>query len=203
MAAPLREVELKGIVDDEAACRARLVAAGATLVEEGRLVDRRYDLPGWPLRGRDEVVRVRAFAPRDGSAERASIDWKGPTRHDGGYKVRDELSTAVGSAAALDVILRRAGFVVTREIEREVAVFAVAGATVRLERYPRMDVLAEVEGDPDAIERAIDATGLPRGAFGTGRLADYAAAFERRTGQRAALCARELDEATPYDAADA
>lgn len=203
MAAPVREVELKGVVDDETACRVRLESNGARLVEEGRLVDRRYDLPGWPLRERDEVVRVRAFAPRDGGAERTTLDWKGPTQHEGGYKVRDELATAVESAAALDVILRRIGLVVTREIDRDVAVYAVAGATVRLERYPRMDVLVEVEGEPDAIERAIDATGLPRGGFGTARLADYAAAFERRTGQRAALCDRELGDDAPYDPADA
>ena len=198
----MNEVELKSVVDDEAARRARVESAGGRLIEAGRLVDRRYDLPARALAARDVVLRVRAFADGNGAA-RASVDWKGPTRHVGGYKVREELNTSVGDAAVLDDVLRRSGFVVTREIEREVAVYALHGATVRFERYPRMDVLVEVEGEPDAIERAIDATGLPRGGFTTARLADFVADFERRTGQRAALCARELAGDYPYRDADA
>jgi predicted adenylyl cyclase CyaB len=197
----MNEVELKSVVDDEPARRARVEAAGGRLVEEGRLVDRRYDTADRALAARDEVLRVRAFAP-PGAAERASIDWKGPTRHEGGYKVREERTTSVGDAALLDLILRRSGFVVTREIEREVAVYALHGATVRFERYPRMDPLVEVEGEPDAIERAIDATGLPRAGFTVARLTDFALGFERRTGARAALCARELQGDYPYRDAD-
>jgi predicted adenylyl cyclase CyaB len=197
----MNEVELKSVVPDERACRARVEAAGGRLVEEGRLVDRRYDLPGFPLAARDEVLRVRAFHAASGT--RASLDWKGPTRYDGGYKVREERSTAVGDAELVDLILRRSGFAVTREIEREVAVYELRGAVVRFERYPRMDVLLEVEGEPDAIEHAIDATGLPRADFSVARLSDYAAAFERRTGRRAALCERELHGPSPFRSADA
>ena len=174
-----------------------VVERGGTLVYEGRLEDRRYDAPDNPLTTRGEVLRVRALTP-PGGAERASIDWKGPTRHEGGYKVREERTTSVGDAALLDLILRRSGFAVTREIEREVAVYALHGATVRFERYPRMDPLVEVEGEPDAIERAIDATGLPRAGFTVARLTDFALGFERRTGQRAALTARELGGDHPY-----
>ena len=197
----MNEVELKSVVDDEGARRALVERAGGRLVEEGRLVDRRYATPDRALAARDEVLRLRALTP-PGAAERASIDWKGPTRHEGGYKVREERTTSVGDAVLLDLILRRAGFAVTREIEREVAVYALHGATVRFERYPRMDPLVEVEGEPDAIERAIDATGLPRAGFTVARLTDFALGFERRTGQRAALCARELEGHYPYRDAD-
>jgi predicted adenylyl cyclase CyaB len=199
----MNEVELKSVVDDVDARRARVSAAGGRLVEEGRLVDRRYDLPARALGSRDEVLRVRAFTPAAGGPARASVDFKGPTRHEGGYKVREELSTEVGDAETLDVVLRRSGFVITREVEREVAVYEVRGATVRFERYPRMDPLVEVEGEPDAIERAIDATGLPRGGFTAARLIDFVLGFERRTGARAALCARELSGDYPYRDDDA
>jgi predicted adenylyl cyclase CyaB len=198
----MNEVELKSVVDDVAARRAQVERAGAHLVEEGRLLDRRYDFPDRALAARDEVLRVRELVP-PGAPARASIDWKGPTRHDRGYKVREERSTSVGDAATVDLVLRRAGFVVTREVEREVATYAVHGATVRFERYPRMDTLVEVEGEPDSIERAIDATGLPRGGFTAARLIDFVLGFERRTGQRAALCARELAGDYPYCDADA
>ena len=199
----MNEVELKSVVDDVPARRARVEAAGGHLVEEGKLVDRRYDLADRSLAARDEVLRVRTFTAAGGSATRASLDWKGPTRLEGGYKVREERSTTVADGEVLDLVLRRLGFLVTREIDREVAVYHLHGATVRFEIYPRMEPLLEVEGEPDAIERAIDATGLPRGGFTTARLTDYVIGFERRTGLRAALCARELDGDYPYRPADA
>jgi hypothetical protein len=86
---------------------------------------------------------------------------------------------------------------VRREVDRDVSEWVFGdgpdAAALRVERYPRMDVLLEVEGSPAAIERAIAATGIPRDAFGTARLVDYKLAFERRTGLRAATALSELD----------
>jgi adenylate cyclase class IV len=189
-AAGIDETELKAVVADVAACRARVEAAGGRLAFEGRLVDRRWDLPHGPLSARDEVLRVRTTAV--GADARHTLDWKGPTRVEQGYKRRLERSTGVGDAAVLEHALGSAGFVVVREVEREVAQYAFGDATLRFERYPRLDDLLEVEGPPAALESAIAATGLPRGAFTAARLADFVAAFERRTGRRAALSAREL-----------
>lgn len=194
------EIELKAAVPDPDACQAQLERAGARRVFVGRLEDRRWDLPERPLARRDEVVRVRRAIAEPGAPgeSRDVVDWKGPTRREGGYKVRAERSTAVEDAAVLELVLARAGFVVTREVDRRVVQYALGDAVVRLEWYPAMDVLVEVEGSPAAIERAIAATGLPRSRFGTGGLADFAAAYERRTGRRAALSGRELTGERPH-----
>jgi len=71
------------------------------------------------------------------------------------------------------------------------------------ERYPRLDDLVEVEGEPTAIEAAILVLALPRETFTTGRLPDFVRDYEARTGQRAALCDRELDGDYRYSATDA
>jgi adenylate cyclase class IV len=196
------EVELKAVVPDPAALRRRLEAAGARLDFEGPMEDRRYDTADRALERRDEVLRLRTARPGPGApgAPRASLDWKGPTRHEGGYKVREERSTPVGDPAVVEVVLARLGLAVTREVDRDVAEYVLGDrgggrAAVRVERYPRMDVLLEVEGTPVAIERAIAASGIPRAAFGPGRLADYRLAFERRTGLRAATARREMGDA--------
>jgi adenylate cyclase class IV len=188
------EVELKAVVPDPDACRARVEAAGARLLFEGHLADRRFDTADGRLAARDEVLRVRwvtLVAGSPGEAH-ASLDWKGRTRIEQGYKVREERSTPVGDPSVLMLVLERAGFVVTREIDRDVAQYRLGDATLRFERYPCMDVLLEVEGTQAAIEAAIAATGLPRRTFGTERLTDHVLAFERRTGRRAAVSLREL-----------
>jgi hypothetical protein len=70
---------------------------------------------------------------------------------------------------------------------REVEVFDLAGATVRTERYPLMDPLVEVEGEPAAIERAIAASGIPRSEFTADSLSELVRRFELRNGAPALL----------------
>jgi adenylate cyclase class IV len=186
----MREVELKSVVADPDAVVAALRAAGATLTLDGRLGDARYDTAAGALTARDEVLRLRLFDGAPGP--RASLEWKGPTREEDGYKVRDEVGTAVEDGAAAVRLLHGLGYVVVREIDRRIMQFACRGAAVRVERYPRMDALVEVEGEPAAIEAAITATGLPRAGFTAERLRDFVRRFEARSGHRAALCDREL-----------
>lgn len=196
----MREVELKGVVDDLDRARAAVLAAGATRMYLGRLEDRRYDTPDRALALRDHVLRLRVY--RAGET-RAMLDWKGPTTYVDGYKVREEHSTTLGNGDELAVMLERLGYVVTREIDREIEQYVLFGATVRFEQYPRLDTLVEVEGEPQAIERAITALGIARDRFTTQRLPDFVRAFEIRTGLRAAICDRELTGDYRFSATDA
>jgi len=181
----MREVELKSVVDDVQARRALVEAAGARLVYAGRLLDSRYDFSDRSLTQRDHVLRLRIYD--DGVARRAMLDWKGETRYEHGYKVREEVSTPAEDADALAKILEMLGFVVTIQVDREIAQYEFGGAVIRFESYPEMDALVEVEGPPAAIESAISALGLPRAGFTSGRLTDFVARFEARTGRRAIL----------------
>lgn len=199
----MREVEVKGYAMSDAeaeASRRRLEAAGADLLYEGRLEDRRYDMPDKALALRDHVLRLRVYR---GERVTTSLDFKGPTGYADGFKVREELTVGADDPLALARILEAMGYVITREIDREIAQYTLAGATVRFERYPRMDILIEVEGTPEAIEAAIAVLELPRERFTAERLPDFVLKFESRTGERAALCDRELDgdyRYSPYDA---
>jgi adenylate cyclase class IV len=195
-----REVELKAVVPEPDVAVAAVRAAGGVETYHGRLEDRRYDTPDRALTLRDHVLRLRVY--RTDTVD-GRLDWKGPTTYVDGYKVREEHTVSVGDPEALALMLDRLGYVVTREIDREIRQFTLCGAVVRFEWYPRLDVLVEVEGEPAAIEQAIAALGLPRAAFTTGRLPDFVRAFELRTGQRAALCDRELAGDYRYAAADA
>ncbi len=186
----MREVELKSVVDDLTARRKQVERAGGKLSFGGQLIDRRYDSANGDLISRDHVLRLRVYES-EGKRE-AHLDWKGETRYEGGYKVRDEISTEVGHPDALATMLSNLGLRVIREIEREIFQYSLAGAVVRFERYPRMDDLVEVEGSPEAIERAIAMIGLPRSGFIVWRLTDFITAYETRTGQRAAVSAREM-----------
>lgn len=188
----MREVELKAVVDDLGERRKKIEAAGASLSFEGKISDRRYDFSSRELTGRDEVLRTRRY--QDRASTRTYLDWKGPTEMRDGYKMREEITAPVEDFESLEKILQNIGLELTWEIDREISQYQLAGAVIRFETYPRMDVLVEVEGEPDAIEAAIEALGLARGMFTSERLPDFVSSFEHRTGVRAAVSDRELTE---------
>jgi predicted adenylyl cyclase CyaB len=181
------EVELKSVVDDLDACRRRVESAGAVLRFAGRLEDRRYDTAERALRVRDHVLRTRVRRIPGEGAVRATVDWKGPTAERDGYKVREELAVGVENPETLARMLEQLGYAVTEAIDRDIWEYELDGATIRFERYPRMDPLVEVEGVPAAIERGVAATGLARDGFTAHRLSEFVRRFELRTGDRAAL----------------
>jgi predicted adenylyl cyclase CyaB len=180
----MHEIELKSVVDDLGQRRHKVQEAGGQLLFEGSMVDRYY-ASATPASAREMLLRIRSYrGPRHARTE---LTWKGPALRDTGYKVREELSTIVGDGQILMEILARLGFAATRILEREVIQYSCAGALVRFEQFPVMDPLVEVEGEPDAIERAIQWMGLPRSGFTSERLADFVSRFEERTGRTAVL----------------
>lgn len=186
----MREVELKAAVEDPDRAQRVLLDAGAKLVFEGTLADRRYDTVDGGLTAHDEVLRVRTYT--DSSGSRTSLDWKGPSDVGTGYKVREEISTVISDERALAGILEKLGYSVVREIDRKISQYEAFGATIRFEFYPRMDALVEVEGPPESIERAIEALQMSCGHFSSDTLAAFVSRFEQRTGVKAATSDKEL-----------
>ncbi|MFE8601994.1 hypothetical protein [Archangium violaceum] len=178
------EVELKSVVDDMLLRRGHVEEAGGRLRFAGTMVDRYYALEACPDRGAGRL-RVRIYqAPAGGWTE---LTWKGSARLERGYKVREELNTRVEDDATLREILERTGFAESECITREIAWYVFGDATLRFEQFPRMDLLVEVEGAPEAIEYAIHATGIPREQFTAEPLTEIIRRFEARTGTKALL----------------
>jgi adenylate cyclase class IV len=197
-----QELELKAIVPEPALLRRRLAATGARPGFRGLMEDRRYDRGG-ELTARDEVLRIRRFL-RAGGATEAELTWKGPTRRSAdGYKLREELSCRVAPGSdSPGAILEALGYTVIQAIDRWVELFEMDGAVLRIEWYPRMDVLVEVEGAPEAIERAIQATGLPRETFSAEMLVDFVRRYDAREARPAVLAVAGLGgERPPWEAA--
>ncbi len=187
-ATPADELEVKARVDDPEELRAALVRAGAALEFRGDMIDRRFDRDG-TLAERDHVLRLREYRPADGTPAYGVLGWKGPPSQRGKYRHRAEAEARVETPDSVLTILAQLGFAVSLRIDRRVEVYRLGQATLRLEWYPAMDVLLEVEGEPSEIERAIAATGLARDRFLPESLPYFVAQYEARTG-RAALVAR-------------
>jgi adenylate cyclase class IV len=167
--------------------RTRLLAAGARPGFSGLMLDRRYDRDG-ALLTRDEVLRLRTYRDRDGG-EIHWLGWKGPTGvTPEGYKERRELEYRIEPAGPPpEALLQALGFSVSLRIDRWVEYFELGSATARLEWYPRMDVLIEIEGDAPGIEAALAASGLPRAECSADSIFAFAERYRLRTGRPALL----------------
>ncbi|HEX5004705.1 MAG TPA: hypothetical protein VFV65_05275 [Gemmatimonadales bacterium] len=196
-AGPNQELEVKAVVPDAALLRRHLVESGAEESFRGLMEDRLLDRDG-ELSDRGEVLRVRSWRPDKGEP-RAQMAWKGPTRRSAeGYKLRDEVEFFIaGGGEGAGSLLASLGYAVSKSVDRFVEVYRVHGAEVRLEWYPRMDILVEVEGTPEAIEAAIGVSGLSRSAFEPEPLVEFVRRFEERTGERAAISVAELGGERP------
>lgn len=179
------ELEVKARVLHVPALRRALQRAGARLAFRGAMIDRRYDRDGG-LESVDQVLRLRTYRPTRGKVH-GVLTWKGPVGTRGAYRHRAEIETPVPEPAAVGALLEALGFRETLRIDRRIESWRLGGATLRLERYPAMDTLLEVEGSPRAIERAVRATGLPRERFLPESLPYFQAAYEHRTGRSAVL----------------
>lgn len=186
----MREWELKAVVDDLLIRREKLVQGGGSLTFAGSLEDARYDDAGGSLAKADTVLRVRTY--RNQGYASCSLDWKGPSSVVDGIKVRDEVTTTVGEAESLRQTLQNLGYSVSHQIDREILQYDLNGTMVRFETYPRMDVLVEVEGDPEGIEEAIKVLEMPREAFTAESLPAFAKRFEEHTGLKAALSKADI-----------
>lgn len=188
-----REHELKARAADPDALRRRLEADGWTRTFAGEMRDRRLDTPGRELEARDVVLRLRRYMADDG-VPRTVLGWKGPASTERGFKVRAEVEVDVAKGAPIREILSRLGYgEVTHAIDRRIERYEKGATAVRIEEYPRMDVLVEIEGPPAEVERRIAELELPRGEWVDWQLPDFVQAYERRTGEKAELTWSRVD----------
>src|SRR5674476_21216 len=113
-------------------------------------------------------IVLRLRTYRDAEGARAELEFKGPTGYERGYKVREEVGSTVADPEAIALVLSGLGYIVTRAIDREIEQFEVD-----------------------------ETLGLPRTAFTSERLTDFAARYEVRTAKRAALSHAELSGNAP------
>ncbi len=176
--------------------RERLCLAGAQAGFAGVMIDVRYDRNG-ELASREQILRLRVF--RGAVGDRFLLGWKGPPSISSeGLKIRRELEYEIRSDRAVPEAFPEAlGYLPVQTIERYVEYYHLETAEARLEWYPRMDTLIEIEGDAEGIDAGIRATGLPRAAFTPEPLSVFTIRYSTRTGNAAALTLAELGSERP------
>ena len=142
------EIEAKVRVDDLAAVRSRLLAAGAARVGRVREVNTYYALPD-----ADCGLRTRLETDERGQT-RGRVTFKGP-RQAGPYKRREEIEFDASDTAAAGLLLERLGHAPSLLFEKRRETFTLDGCEVVLDELPELGTFVEVEGPDDAAVAAV------------------------------------------------
>ncbi len=138
-----------------------------------------WDTPDGRLQQRHELLRLRRFGPR------VTLTWKGPTTGTSQYKVREEWEVMVGDFTVMQRILERLGYRVWFRYQKYRTEYTMGDDLhITVDETP-IGTFVELEGPPDAIERAIDRFGwreYPRTTANYYRLFLEAVAAGRYTG---------------------
>jgi adenylate cyclase class 2 len=141
----------------------RIRAAGFTLRRERVFESNNvYDTPSGEVRASGQLLRLRE------AGEICTLTWKGLAQATGAHKSRTEVETSVGSAAAVDTILRQLGYSPVFRYEKFRTEFARSGerGVITLDETP-IGWFLELEGEPDWIDATASLLGFDKSQYVT------------------------------------
>jgi adenylate cyclase, class 2 len=139
------EIEAKMQVDDLAAMRRRLKAAGAKLAGNHLEINTFFDTPNAALRRADKGLRLRAN--RDARTGRTIhiVTFKGP-RRPGPLKRREEIEFVVVDPHALTKVFAELGYAARLSFQKRRQSWTLAGCKIELDELPLLGTFIEIEG---------------------------------------------------------
>ncbi len=148
------EVEIKFKIENLKALTSRLRSAGFRLVtKRTHEMNTLYDQPGYPLRQKGEVLRLRKYG------KKWTVTYKAKGKA-GRHKSRKEIETHVDDGECLDAILRAVGFVPSFQYEKFRSEWTDGKGHVVVDETP-VGNFGEIEGPArwiDSVARRLQVT---------------------------------------------
>ena len=176
--APGREVEIKFAISDLKRMERALRALGfRRITPRTHEMNVLYDLPGFPLRRRGEILRLREY----GDKWKLTHKSRGTARR---HKSRIETETAVADGRKMDAILRALGFRPSFQYEKFRSEWTDGKGHVVLDETP-IGNMGEIEGPGRWIDSVARRLGIPPRAYITESYGGLFLAWKERTGSPA------------------
>jgi adenylate cyclase, class 2 len=172
------EVEIKFVISDLAAIEGKLRELGFRQVTpRTHEMNVLYDLPGFPLRARAEILRLREY----GGKWKLTHKSRGSSRK---HKSRVELETAVADGKKMEAILRALGFRPSFRYEKFRSEWTDGKGEVVLDETP-IGNMGEIEGSPRWIDAVARKLGISQRTYITESYGALFVSWKQRTGSAA------------------
>jgi adenylate cyclase class 2 len=151
-----REIEVKLRFDSPGQASLHLERIGARLVRERTFEDNIvYDDDRGSLVAAGKLLRLRRWG------DEATLTYKAPVEGSHRHKVREEHETVLDRPAAVERIFAGLGFHPVYRYQKYRTLYALGDLHACLDETP-LGCFVELEGAPDAIDRAAEAMGASR-----------------------------------------
>lgn len=182
---PKIETELRARIDSKD-FHLKLAKARATFVSRHIMRDFLFDDVHGSLSRKKQKLRLRMY-----DNQRTVVTWKSKRRGASLYKEEYEHEVEIGDFETMMYIFRQLGFRQTFRIDRRVELYRIRDVLIRLEFFPEMDDLVEIEGPRDQLEDVIRALGMRRSDFNNKGQEYFFRAYEERTERKPRLFYRK------------
>jgi adenylate cyclase class 2 len=177
MSRSTREIEIKLPFPTAEEAVLRLTAIGASPASRRVFEDNRVlDDEGGSLARAGRLLRVRT------AGNRSLLTVKSPVESNTRHKVREEIETAVADAEASIRLLERLGFRTVWRYQKYRTTFALPGLEATVDETP-IGCYVELEGDPQAIDRAAADLGFSPDRYVTATYRDLAEEHAAKSGR--------------------
>lgn len=178
------EVEIKFVIRDLAELQQKLAECGFCEITPPTCeMNTLYDTPDQDLRRRGELLRLRLYGERwvlTHKSKNESAEADSNSRH----KSRVERETPVSDGDQMDAIIRALGYAPTFRYEKLRAEWSDGEGHVVLDQTP-IGNIAEIEGEPDWIDRTAEQLGVAHADYVTSNYATLFFEWKARTGSKA------------------
>jgi adenylate cyclase class 2 len=173
-----KEIEIKFRVLDKGALNRRLRRSRFRLeTRRTREFNTLYDLPGSPLRGRGELLRLRRYGGEWLLTHKAK-------RNSGRYKSRTERETKIGEGSEMEHILHALRFRPVFRYEKFRAAWTDGKGHVVVDETP-IGTFGEIEGSPRWIEQTARALKIPPSDYMTESYTELFSKWKKTSGSAA------------------
>jgi adenylate cyclase, class 2 len=180
MTAVRQEVEIKFRLGEIGALEARLAGLGFRLLTERTHEENMlFDLPGFPLRRREAILRIRRYG------HKWTLTYKDKKRsgrrgRSSAHKVRREMETEVADGRALAGILEALGFRPVFTYEKFRSEWTDGAGHVVIDQTP-VGNFAEIEGQPIWIDKTASSLGINSDEYITASYLEVFLAWKKKT----------------------
>jgi adenylate cyclase, class 2 len=176
-----QEVEIKFRIDDIQALSRRLPDSGFQLVTpRTHELNTLYDRPGYPLRRRGAILRIRQYGQKWTVTFKDKKGAKASAKH----KRRREIETEVSDGQALAQILEPAGFRPVFAYEKFRTEWSDGSGHVVIDETP-LGNFGEIEGPPAWIDNTARRLGIATSQYITASYGELFLAWKRKTRSKA------------------
>lgn len=177
-----QEVEIKFRLDNVQALTKMLLSTGFRQVtERTHELNTLYDLPGFPLRRRGAILRLRQYGPKWTVTYK---DRKGVQASSGRHKSRREIETEVKDGPAMAQILEAAGFKPVFSYEKFRSEWTDGIGQVVIDETP-LGNFGEIEGPPSWIDSTARRLGIEKSSYITASYGEIFTDWKKKTRSKA------------------